>query len=130
MSSIEAPVVPDERGEERARGQEGRVRPRRGLEVAVEHDAAGDHEEAAEQDDERHVVERGVDEGLRVVRAGRARARAAPSTAHDPSLRRFDSQKCGAARGRTAMASSRPAKGSAQAAAGTKASAVHEVRTV
>ncbi len=58
----------DEGGEERPSGQEGGVRPRRGLEITVEEDAARDHVEAREQDDEGHVVEGGVDEGLGVVR--------------------------------------------------------------
>ena len=48
----------DERGEERAQAEERGVRAGRGLEVALQQHAARDHEEAAEQHDERDVVAR------------------------------------------------------------------------
>ena len=57
---------PHEGGEDGPDAQERRVRPRGRLEVALEEDAAGDHEEAAQEHDERHVVLGGVDERPRV----------------------------------------------------------------
>ena len=62
MISMEAPGGADEGGEGGARGQEGAVDQRRGLEVAPEPDPARDHVEAGQQDDERRVVARGVRE--------------------------------------------------------------------
>ena len=56
-----------ERGEQAADGEEGRVRGRRRDEVAAQQDAAGDHEEPREQDDERDVVDGGMHERGRVT---------------------------------------------------------------
>ena len=100
MSSIEAPVVPTSDASSAPSAEERRVRRRRGLEVAVHEHAARDHEQAAEQHHERDVV------GAVCARAAgscsrRGRAPARRARRQTPSLRRFDSQKCGAARGTT-----------------------------
>ena len=66
ISSIEAPVVPTNDASSAPAPSSSVFVRVRGLEVALEQDAARDDEQAAEQHDERHVVERRVSERLRV----------------------------------------------------------------
>ena len=121
MRSIDAPVVPMNDASSAPAAEERGVGARRRLEVALHEDAARDHEQRAEQDDERDVVGGGLDERRRALPAGTGRARAPRAPPRRASLRRFDSQKCGAARGRTAIESSMATNGRAHATPGTNA---------
>ena len=60
--------------------------------IAIHQHAAGNHEEAAEQDHERDVVAPAIDQRMRGIRGVSTRT-GTLSTSDKASLRMFDSQK-------------------------------------
>ena len=100
----------DEIGQHGADGKKGSVRGRRGAQIAPDEDSARNHEEAAEQGDERDVVLGYQDQRVRLARR-KSPATGAASAVATMALLPRRSHQCPATKGKTAMERSISAKG-------------------
>ena len=107
--------------------EERGVRARRRLEVALEEDPARDHEQPAQQDDERHVVRGGVDERLRAG-AQVEDEHGAAQEGGDPELAQVGLPEVRGGEGKDGDREEQPREGQGPGQGGDEGFRVHESR--